>query len=48
VLGVPFSNIIGVVEVLLLSYPFGYLAKFSNRGCEEKSRKNPDAKILQA
>jgi hypothetical protein len=37
VLGVPFSIVVGVVEVLLLSYPFGYLGKFSNRGCEEKT-----------
>lgn len=37
VLGVPFSIIVGIVEVVLLSYPFGYLGKFSNRGCEEKT-----------
>jgi hypothetical protein len=43
VLGVPFSIVVGVVEVLLLSYPFGYLAKFSNRGCEEKTHKKPEA-----
>jgi hypothetical protein len=30
--GVPFSIVIGVPEILLLSYPFGYLGKFSNRG----------------
>jgi hypothetical protein len=46
VLGVPFSIVVGVVEVLLLSYPFGYLAKFSNRGCEEKSRKKLDAENM--
>ena len=33
--GVPFSVGVGVVEVLLLSYPFGYLGKFSNRGCKK-------------
>jgi hypothetical protein len=32
--GVPFSLGVGIVEVLLLSYPFGYLGKFSNRGCK--------------
>jgi hypothetical protein len=32
--GVPFSLGIGVLEILLLSYPFGYLGKFSNRGCK--------------
>ena len=30
--GVPFSLVIGILEILLLSYPFGYLGKFSNRG----------------
>jgi len=30
--GVPFSILIGLLEILLLSYPFGYLCKFSNRG----------------
>jgi hypothetical protein len=37
VLGVPFSFVVGVVEVFLLAYPFGYLGKFSNRGCEGQS-----------
>ena len=32
--GVPFSLGVGIAEVLLLSYPFGYLGKFSNRGCK--------------
>ena len=32
--GVPFSLGVGIVEVFLLSYPFGYLGKFSNRGCK--------------
>jgi hypothetical protein len=32
VAGVPYSFVLGIVEVLLLSYPFGYLGKFSNRG----------------
>ena len=35
--GVPFSVGVGVVEILLLSYPFGLLGKFSNRGCKEAS-----------
>ncbi|PVX24983.1 MAG: hypothetical protein CW691_05925 [Candidatus Bathyarchaeum sp.] len=46
VLGVPFSIVLGVVEVLLLSYPFGYLAKFSNRGegsLKTVATKNVDA-----
>jgi hypothetical protein len=30
--GLPFSLGVGIVEILLLSYPFGYLGKFSNRG----------------
>jgi hypothetical protein len=33
--GVPFSLGVGIVEILLLSYPFGYLGKFSNRGCKK-------------
>lgn len=37
VLGVPFSFVVGVVEVFLLAYPFGYLGKFSNRGSEGQS-----------
>jgi hypothetical protein len=36
--GVPFSLGVGIIEVLLLSYPFGYLGKFSNRGCKSSSR----------
>jgi hypothetical protein len=34
--GIPFSLGIGIVEILLLSYPFGYLGKFSNRGCKTR------------
>ena len=30
--GVPFSFGIGILEIFLLSYPFGYLGKFSNQG----------------
>jgi hypothetical protein len=37
--GISFSLGIGIVEVFLLSYPFGYLGKFSNRGCKSKSQK---------
>ena len=33
--GLPFSLGLGIVEILLLSYPFGYLGKFSNR-CSKK------------
>ena len=36
-MGVPFSLGVGIVEVFLLSYPFGYLGKFSNRGCKSRS-----------
>ncbi len=35
--GAPFSLGVGIVEVFLLSYPFGYLGKFSNRGYENRS-----------
>ena len=35
--GIPFSLGVGIVEVLLLSYPFGYLGKFSNRGSKIRS-----------
>ena len=31
--GVPFSIVLGMLEIFLLSYPFGYLGRFSNRGC---------------
>lgn len=34
--GVPFSIVLGIPEIFLLSYPFGYLGKFSNRGCETR------------
>jgi hypothetical protein len=39
--GVPFSLGLGLIEVLLLSYPFGYLGKFSNRGCKTISEQKP-------
>jgi len=32
--GVSFSLVLGILEIFLLSYPFGYLGKFSNRGCK--------------
>ncbi|MCW4023828.1 MAG: hypothetical protein NWF01_02195 [Candidatus Bathyarchaeota archaeon] len=35
VVGVPFSWILGVLEIFLLSYPFGYLSQFNNRGCKK-------------
>jgi hypothetical protein len=35
--GVPFSLGVGIVEVILLAYPFGYLGKFSNRGCKDRT-----------
>lgn len=37
-LSVPFSILLGALEIFLLSYPFGYLGKFSNRGCETSSQ----------
>jgi hypothetical protein len=38
--GVQFSLIVGIVEVILLSLPFGYLGKFSNRGYNSRSPAN--------
>ncbi len=35
--GVSFSIAVGMIEVLLLAYPFGYIGKFSNRGCENRN-----------
>lgn len=37
IVGVPFSFGIGLLEIFLLSYPFGYLGKFSNRGSKTSS-----------
>jgi hypothetical protein len=39
--GAAFSLGIGALEILLLSYPFGYLGKFSNRGCKKTSQPKP-------
>jgi hypothetical protein len=36
-LGAPYSLGIGIVEIFLLSYPFGYLGKFSNRGTNSRT-----------
>ena len=36
--GAAFSIAIGILEILLLSYPFGYLGKFSNRGSPKNTR----------
>ena len=41
--GVPFSIILGIPEIFLLAYPFGYLGKFSNRGCEIPSQQTTAA-----
>ena len=38
VVGASFSIGIGIAEVFLLSYPFGYLGKFSNRGCKKPGK----------
>jgi hypothetical protein len=42
--GVPFSIAIGILEILLLSYPFGYLGKFSNRGCKTRQEQSSAVK----
>jgi len=39
--GVPFSIILGALEIVLLSYPFGYLGKFSNRGTKTNQPQTP-------
>src|SRR3990172_7535823 len=39
--GISFSMGVGVVEIILLSYPFGYLGKFSNRGCKPIAEQKP-------
>ena len=44
--GAPFSLGFGLVEIILLSYPFGYLAKFSNRGCSENTPKQQSSAPL--
>jgi hypothetical protein len=36
---VPFSIVLGILEILLLPYPFGYFGKFSNRGCKTSLNK---------
>src|SRR4030065_2073515 len=33
--GVPLSLVVGIIEILLPSYPFGNLGKFSNRGYKD-------------
>jgi hypothetical protein len=43
--GMPFSFVLGILEILLLSYPFGYLGKFSNRGC--KTSPEPASTVKQ-
>ncbi len=43
-IGLTFSLAIGVIEVLLLAYPFGYLGKFSNRGAENYIPQQPMTK----
>jgi len=35
---VPFSTLVAIAEIPLLSYPFGYLGKFSNRGWQTKTK----------
>ena len=43
--GLPFSLVVGIVEILLLSYPFGYLGKFSNRGCKKSPQQTSTANL---
>lgn len=43
--GVPFFLGIGVLEIFLLSYPFGYLGKFSNRGCKKSPQQTSTANL---
>jgi len=42
--GVTFSLAIGLLEIFLLAYPFGYLGKFSNRGCKTSPEQAPTVK----
>jgi len=42
--GVPFSFVLGILELFLLSYPFGYLGQFSNRGCKTSPEQAPAVK----
>ena len=39
-LNVIFSPIIAIAEILILSYPFGYLGRFSNRERQTKTENN--------
>jgi hypothetical protein len=39
--GLPFSPYIAAVDILVLSYPFGYLGKFSNRGRKNANPQQP-------
>jgi hypothetical protein len=39
--GLPFSPYIVAVDILVLSYPFGYLGKFSNRGRKNANPQQP-------
>ena len=39
-----FSVAIGILEILLLSYPFGYLGKFSNRGSPKNIQQTTTSK----
>jgi hypothetical protein len=41
--GLPFSPHIAVVDIFVLSYPFGHLGKFSNRGREKANQPQPSA-----
>lgn len=41
--GVPFSIVLGMLEIFLLSYPFGYLGRFSNRGWAVSSQQTSTA-----
>jgi hypothetical protein len=41
--GLPFAPYIALIDILILSYPFGYLGKFSNRGRKKANPQQPSA-----
>jgi hypothetical protein len=48
ILGLPFSPYVAVVEILLLSYPFGFLGKFSNRGNKKADQQQTPAASINS
>jgi hypothetical protein len=41
--GLLFAPYIALIDILILSYPFGYLGKFSNRGRKKANQQQPSA-----